>query len=515
MKKRIILTLAILAIFTFIFALSISAANLITSNSDEFGTVTEVEGITTNLTDMDSRMVLKNSDGTFSTFRVYTIFPKLNWRNGMTGASFDALNSALGTEYTLTSIIRIEIVLDSEYYELDSAVFPGIKEIHFPKESKITRIYRIYNATSLEKVNIPASATTIDQNAFRDCTALKYVTFDEGCSLTTLTAEAFRGCTSLEEISLPDSITTVGGSAFNGCTSLKTIRYGANLQSFASRATTHTSVFYISSTTMKDFTGTMDSNYFGDTYTPKGATIFYTGNYDEALAFRAKSTHKDAWNGTGGLSGAALVEWDSEKEDSYYIPENPTTWTIVYGYNKCKAFYNNEHLPSQTTYEFEGEKYLSSYYKHSGCPRCLQDVPTKICDALFVNKGYSYGRDGSSFVYGISVNLSEIDKYQKEHDTTLKYGFVLLSGKIASGDIVATDGTAKNGASIVDLDDMIKNDMTIFNVKLSGIDKQSEKALELYCSAYVVDKNNVFYVGDSVTNTAVSVSYLALPTKKD
>ena len=97
----------------------------------------------------------------------------------------------------------------------------------------------------------------------------------------------------------------------------------------------------------------------------------------------------------------------------------------------------------------------------------------------------------------------------------MKYGFVLRSGKIASGDIVASDGTAKNGASIVDLDDMIKNDMTIFNVKLSSIDNQSEKALELYCSAYVVDKNNVFYVGDSVTNTAVPVSYLELPTKKD
>ena len=511
MKKRIILTLTALIVFTFVLALSISAADIITSNSDEFGTVTEVEGITTNLTDMDSRMVLKNSDGTFSTFRVYTIFPKLNWRNGMTGASFDALNSALGTEYTLTSIIRIEIVLDCEYYELDSAVFPGIKEIHFPKESKITRIYRIYNATSLEKVNIPASATTIDQNAFRDCTALKYVTFDEGCSLTTLTAEAFRGCTSLEEISLPDSITTVGTYAFGGCTSLKTIRYGANLQSFASRATTHTSVFYISSTTMKDFTGTMDYNYFGESYTPKGATIFYTGNYDEALAFRAKSTHKDSWNGTGGLAGAVLVEWNSEKEDSYYIPEDPTNWTIVYGYNKCKAFYNNEHLPSQTTYEFEGEKYLSVCNAYSGCPRCLQSVPTKVCDALFVNKGYSKEKDGTSFTYGIAINEAEIQKYETATGVTLDYGFIVA---YAGGTSQPLDqsGNALSGALKTSLTEGKYAEFISFKIKLTNIKNQ---ALSLYCSAYIVDGANVSYMGATVTDIAVSVTYASLPTKEN
>lgn len=511
MKKRIILALTALIVFTFILALSISAADIITSNSDEFGTVTEVEGITTNLTDMDSRMVLENSDGTFSTFRVYTIFPKLNWRNGMTGANFDALNSALGTEYTLTSIIRIEIVLDCEYYELDSAVFPGIKEIHFPKESKIPRIYRIYNATSLEKVNIPASATTIDQNAFRDCTALKYVTFDEGCSLTTLTAEAFRGCASLEEISLPDSITTVGGSAFYGCTSLKTIRYGANLQSFASRATSHTSVFYISSTTMKDFTGTMDSNYFGETYTPKGATIFYTGNYDEALAFRAKSTHKDSWNGTGGLSGAALVEWDSEKEDSYYIPENPTTWTIVYGYNKCKAFYNNEHLPSQTTYEFEGEKYLSVCNAYSGCPRCLQSVPTKVCDALFVNKGYSKEKDGTSFTYAIAINEAEIQKYETATGVTLDYGFVVAYDKGTSQPLDQS-GNALSGALKTSLTEGKYAEFISFKIKLTNIKNQ---ALSLYCSAYIVDGASVSYMGATVTDIAVPVTYASLPTKEN
>ena len=71
MKKRIILTLAILAIFTFIFALSISAANLITSESDEFGTVNIVAGVNedTTIQDKTSRVVLLNADGNIQRFQ--------------------------------------------------------------------------------------------------------------------------------------------------------------------------------------------------------------------------------------------------------------------------------------------------------------------------------------------------------------------------------------------------------------------------------------------------------------
>jgi hypothetical protein len=64
MKKRIILTLTALAIFTFILALSISAVDLITSQSDEFGTVNIIAGIneSTTIQDKTSRVVLLNAD---------------------------------------------------------------------------------------------------------------------------------------------------------------------------------------------------------------------------------------------------------------------------------------------------------------------------------------------------------------------------------------------------------------------------------------------------------------------
>ena len=100
MKKRIILTLTALIVFTFILALSISAADIITSNSDEFGTVNIVAGVneSTTIQDKKSRVVLLNADNTYSTFPAYYISDvELHWQ-GTVQYKFDALNTALGTE---------------------------------------------------------------------------------------------------------------------------------------------------------------------------------------------------------------------------------------------------------------------------------------------------------------------------------------------------------------------------------------------------------------------------------
>ena len=512
MKKRVLLTLAISIISMVLLAVSVSAVDLITSTSDEFGTVTVVDGMTSTVTDTTARVVLKNADGTYSTYYTYYIYPSLSYNKGLESPNYTALNTATNQSYSNDSVVRIEFVKDAKAFLIPSAY--AAKEIVLPADSGITKISRNYNNTALEKINIPVTVTKIDQNAFRDFTGLKEVTFDEGIKLTTITAEAFKGCTSLEGISLPDSITTVGTNAFWGCTSLTTIRYGANLQTFASRATSHTTVFYMSNTTMKDYTGTMNHDYFGESYTPKAATIFYTGTYDEAVAFRSKSTHKDAWNGTGGLSNAVLVEWNSENPDSYYISD--TQWTIVYGYNKCKAFYDNVHLPEETTYEFEGEKYLSVCNAYTGCPRCLNGTPTKVCDALYTNKGYSKETGGTSFTYGITLNTSEIAKYENATGVSLGYGFVIGSYQEGdTGEIVDKTGIALDGTLITDFSSVTFNNFTIYNLKVTGISSEEQQALMFYCSAYIIDGDKVSYIGETVTDTATPVSFATLPTKED
>lgn len=510
MRKRILIALLALSMFVCLFTASIFAQDLIKSSTDEFGTVNEVEGITSTVEDRTARIVLKNADGTFSTFYTYYIYPTLNWQNGMTDANFKQLNNALGTSYGPNSVVRLEFLYDCEYHEIDKEMYKNLKEIHFPENSKITTIRRYYAYLDvLEKINIPPSVTALEQNAFRDCIGLKEVVFDEGCMLKVITKEAFSGCTSLEEISLPDSVIRVETQAFSNCTALKTVRYGANLQFFASRATSYATVFYMPASAMKHASVDMDKNYFGETYTPKAATIFFTGNYDEAVAFRAKSTHKDDWNGTGGLSNAQIVEWDSEKPDSYYVSD--TAWTIVYSYNKCLAFYGGEHINGETEYGFEGKKYLSSYVGFSGCTRCQSGTKEEICGPLFTAKGYSVCEEGAkgNITYGMYAHKENIAAYEKFTGEKFIYGIIIAKENTEiGGNIVDENGQCLvNSMTFTDFSQSKYDLYSSYDVKITGITTDAQKAMRLYFGTYIVDNGNVFYLGEFVTAKAIAVSY--------
>ena len=80
-----------------------------------------------------------------------------------------------------------------------------------------------YEAAGITSIHIPASVTKIDANAFRYCTALKTVTFDENCQLTNIGNLAFEG-SGITKITLPENITgttTFGTTIFKNCVDLK------------------------------------------------------------------------------------------------------------------------------------------------------------------------------------------------------------------------------------------------------------------------------------------------------
>ena len=69
----------------------------------------------------------------------------------------------------------------------------------------------------LTAVTIPASVTSIGEDAFANCTALQRVTLNSGSKLKTIEDEAFIRCSSLTDITLPSGLTTIGRSAFQEC----------------------------------------------------------------------------------------------------------------------------------------------------------------------------------------------------------------------------------------------------------------------------------------------------------
>jgi hypothetical protein len=413
----------------------------------------------------------------------------------------------------MDSIVRLEILTDSTIMNQNGGNFQNranLKEVVFPAGTKLTSLNgQQFKGSAIEKCCIPASVTSIGVNFFEACTSLKVVTFEEGFSMTTLPTQMFNGCSALEKVVFPNCVETTGSSCFIGCSSLKELYLGESFKSFGSNGAgiSNTVAIYAPSTFLSDVSSISRNTFtsWGDYYA-NTLTLFLVGNRATAEALVAKAAKNYST-----LQNATLVEWNSENEDSYYIPENPTTWTIVYGYNKCKAFYNNEHLPSTTSYEFEGEKYLSVCNAYSGCPRCLQSVPTKICDPLFVNKGYSKEQNGTSFTYGISLKEAEIKKYEAALGITLDYGFVVAYAEGLNSPL-GKDGEEQGGTMKISLTQNGYKDYITFKVKITGINNQS---LALYCSAYIIDGTSVNYIGATVTDTAVPVTYATLPTKKD
>ncbi len=74
---------------------------------------------------------------------------------------------------------------------------------------------------SLTSVTIPASVTSIGDEAFQWCGGLTSITIPAG--VTSIGENAFSGCKSLTSITIPDSVTSIGDEAFSGCWDLTSI----------------------------------------------------------------------------------------------------------------------------------------------------------------------------------------------------------------------------------------------------------------------------------------------------
>lgn len=104
----------------------------------------------------------------------------------------------------------------------------------------------------LATVALPASLETIGQTAFKNCTALTSVVFEENSNLKTIEGGAkgsrfygaFTGCSSLASIVIPASVETIGTAAFKGCRVLTTVSFGRNSQLRSIRGGCAGSVYY-------------------------------------------------------------------------------------------------------------------------------------------------------------------------------------------------------------------------------------------------------------------------------
>ena len=81
------------------------------------------------------------------------------------------------------------------------------------------------NCKTLTSIEIPKSIVFIGEKAFKECTNLLKIKFDDNCDLTYIEEEAFYGCTSLTSFTIPKSVNDIDSSAFENCTNLKTVEF--------------------------------------------------------------------------------------------------------------------------------------------------------------------------------------------------------------------------------------------------------------------------------------------------
>jgi hypothetical protein len=105
-------------------------------------------------------------------------------------------------------------------------------------------------------ITIPSTVTSINDNAFKNCTTLKEV-YIPG-TVKSIGSYAFNGCTALRKVTLNEGTTSIGKYAFSECSLLSSVTIPATV-------TTGVLAFYgctgLRSATVK---GTLDNNMFGN-----------------------------------------------------------------------------------------------------------------------------------------------------------------------------------------------------------------------------------------------------------
>ena len=383
--------------------------------------------------------------------------------------------------------------------------------VEIDDETPITNIPQnfCHEARNITTINIPATVEEIyshsSQNgaAFYNCRSLATATFAENSALVKINQNAFY-CSGLTEIYLPNSVTTLGDRVFQNCQSLQKISFGASLQNLTQSLTYQSNAIQYNYLP-KTITTSAGSHVFPSEGATKGV-IFFNGTLEEFEALKILI----GTNNQGRVNHTNYLEWDPTISDDEYVGKavKDNKHYVVYGYNTCNAFYGGVHGESTTTYDFKDEIYTSDYCSYTGCQRCNETIETVVCGPLFVNRGYSKVEDGSSFTYGITINDQNIAKYVEITGESFKYGFVVGSVPTSAHDqIIDSEGNSLLEKTVaVDFTKIDYKNLTIYNVKIVGIDTDEQKGTPIYCCAYVIDGSNISYMGDAVTDKAVSVS---------
>lgn len=209
MKKKILLALTLAFVLSLLLIVSVNAEVTIYDDFD----VNSLENIEYRADD-----IIVFDDG-FSCPSVYVFKDTKTIGNGDWGKP-DGLRNALDFEY-----INSKVAPDKEYG------FDDIDSIDIPQGVTSIGLYACNGMTTIRKVSIPDTVTSIGNAIFQNASGLEYCIMEhkETSELTTLSGSLFSG-SGLKAFSMPDCITTLSsGYEFENCKKMKAVYLSKNL----------------------------------------------------------------------------------------------------------------------------------------------------------------------------------------------------------------------------------------------------------------------------------------------
>lgn len=555
--------------------------------------------------DRDSSSVIVFSDlaetPTYYVFPTYYLVRNYNWNgSGNVAKLNEAITAADSTAFAGYTVLGrggssyfIRVEIPTYVTQLDgSAKFESstnVKEIYFPthivEDAETGKLKEVAYLTTITGANIFSSCSKLEvihnleflpaginnDAGFSGCSSLRNVVLPEG--ITSIAGSLFSGCSSLQSVTVPSTVTSVGGYAFNGCSSLTEIILPNGVRSFGKRVFGGCSrlekvvvgagftTFASSNSDYETFDGCTSLKYiylpatFANAiqatsgqykhifnYTTNTKTIYFVTE-DSLEAVQAIQAKFAATNNNKNIAGASIELYDPTKDYTTYHA-TLTKSVIVYGYNECKAFYNNDHnYQNETNNCLDGvtctrcDDNVTSFTQHNMketlvyangftvvgvynkyCANATNCTHGKVVDAeapvifkMNENNGFSTkGDDGIAFG-GFGLDAEALNEYNRVNsDAPINYGVVMINPNYVLG----MDSFFKNGKVNSNVADkgFIQTDMSNaryanISISITGFSGNAENlALILAIYAYT-DEGEVEYI-----QSKESVAYSAKVT---
>ncbi len=563
MKRKMLVVFLMSLVLALSLAIFVNAEETVIPEWTETQTITGIapkDGF-----DTTSRVMLKNSDGSYVVYPAYYILKctDTTFSKKDSGDEFDysAIKNAIGVEYTNGSVVRLEIpvgftTVQDRVFRKDKG-FTSLLTLKVPEGVTTMGEYNFYESECIQEIDLPNSLTEIVKNfapkvaslkrvsvgsgtkivgyAFQDCTGLEQVTLAEG--ITTIEERAFLRCASLDGVVLPNSLTSLGTSAFYGCSSLTEIVIPENvvLGDGVFKACTALAKVVVKCDKIPGGTFSGDSSLgifvvtknissmgtdaFGSVKSP--FLTIYEGDDPEKLGTLYNYSR---------FTKADFVSYEQYLEDV----KNGVVYTkdtIVYGANYCVELNGGVHQMTDEPTCTQGvkcskcglegasalghnkgelEKIVYVTFDVAGdklfdCTRCEESVVEQGgASPIFTAKGYSTNPDKNAINGGYSVNLKALELYE-EINGQIEYGIVIANAKAFGGKTLFDANNEVNSSKALRVE--IEGDYANFDCSIMfGANAGAD--LTLIICAYVIDANGVHTV-QHATGTEIENEYIS------